>query len=534
MIANLYPESLHIVAHAESNIRSVRDLVGKRVSLDEPGSGTLVDARIILEAFGVSEADLTPHYLKQSQAIAMMDEGELDAFFIVAGYPTGSVLDFCATSGCDLVPIEGPEVDALLERYPYFARDTIPAGTYPGVGRTQTLSVGAQWLVGAEVDEELVYGITKALWHENARQLLDNGHAKGQAITLATALDGVAVPAASGRRALLPRGRPARLAHRAAALAPYRARARSHVRIHAAAIEDALGIEAVLDPCAQARERRLLRLEHRYRAPQLGAGADQRGMATACLERGADPSRAAVGSRRRPPATSRPPAQSASHASSRWRSSPSSSGAPAVGGTETRQSGGSDGSRATSRISRHSTALSAGASCSISPSPASKACSRRGALAHRRRRPLEPQRGEIGCSPRHPGNRRAPGSRGRQKGGAGDVAGAGHGRAQGRETCRARPSAQQQRGLVLGRRQHLEGHLGHGGERAEAAGEQLAQIVAGDVLDHAPARLDQIAAPGHRLHAEEVVARGAGLDPARTGEIAGEHAADRAAPALAA
>jgi hypothetical protein len=194
VIANLYPESLHIVAHAESNIRSVRDLVGKRVSLDEPGSGTLVDARIVLEAFGVSEADLTPHYLKQSQAIAMMDEGELDAFFIVAGYPTGSVLDFCATSGCDLVPIEGPEVDALLERYAYFARDIIPAGTYPGVGRTQTLSVGAQWLVGAEIDEELVYGITKALWHENARQLLDNGHAKGQAITLATALDGVAVP----------------------------------------------------------------------------------------------------------------------------------------------------------------------------------------------------------------------------------------------------------------------------------------------------------------------------------------------------
>ena len=39
-----------------------------------------------------------------------------------------------------------------------------------------------------------MYGITKALWHENARQLLDNGHAKGQSITLATALDGVAVP----------------------------------------------------------------------------------------------------------------------------------------------------------------------------------------------------------------------------------------------------------------------------------------------------------------------------------------------------
>ena len=87
---------------------------------------------------------------------------------------------------------------------------------------------------------------------------------------------------------------------------------------------------------------------------------------------------------------------------------------------------------------------------------------------------------------------------------------------------------------MLGRRQHLEGHLGHGSERAETAGEQLAQIVAGDVLHHPPAGLDQIAAPGDRLDAEEVVARGPGLDPARAGQIAGKHAADGAAPGLAA
>jgi uncharacterized protein len=193
-IANLYPESIHVVARMESGIESVHDLKGKRVSLDEPGSGTLVDARIILEAFGVNEDDLTAHYVKPSRAIAMIDEGQLDAFIIVAGYPTGSVSELCASAGCELVPIEGPEVDVLLERYPFFARDIIPAHTYPGVGQTATLSVGAQWLVGAEVGDDLVYGITKALWHDNARKLLDDGHSKGRAITLETALDGIAVP----------------------------------------------------------------------------------------------------------------------------------------------------------------------------------------------------------------------------------------------------------------------------------------------------------------------------------------------------
>ena len=94
----------------------------------------------------------------------------------------------------------------------------IPAGTYPGVGETRTVSVGAQWVVGAEVDEDLVYGITKALWHENARKLLDTATPKAKAITLATALDGIAIPLHPGaeryyREAGLLPSEPAREAH---------------------------------------------------------------------------------------------------------------------------------------------------------------------------------------------------------------------------------------------------------------------------------------------------------------------------------
>jgi uncharacterized protein len=193
-IANLYPESIHLVARKGAGIRSVKDLAGKRVSLDEPGSGTLVDARVILDAYGLSEDDLQAEYIKPSVGLAKMRDNQLDAFFFVAGYPTGSVEELCATVGCELIPINGPEVDTLLEEYRFFARDVIPAGTYVGVPETQTLSVGAQWVVAAEVDEDLVYGITKALWHDNARILLDDGHARGHAITLETALDGIGIP----------------------------------------------------------------------------------------------------------------------------------------------------------------------------------------------------------------------------------------------------------------------------------------------------------------------------------------------------
>ena len=193
-LASLYPETIHLVARKGAGIKSVKDLKGKRVSLDEPGSGTLVDARIILEAYGLTEKDIEADFIKPNPSIDKIKDNQLDAFFIVAGYPIGSVIELASSVGAELVPINGPEADAVIEKYGFFAKDLIPADTYEGIGETESISVGAQWVVSAKVDEELVYGITKALWNEKSRQLLDKGHAKGKSITAETALDGVGIP----------------------------------------------------------------------------------------------------------------------------------------------------------------------------------------------------------------------------------------------------------------------------------------------------------------------------------------------------
>jgi TRAP transporter TAXI family solute receptor len=199
-IAGLYPESIHFVTRKDAGIGSIRDLKGKRISLDEQGSGTLVDARIILQAYGLTEDDVQAEYIKPSPAVAKIQADELDAFVITAGYPVGSVAELCAGAGCEIVPIDGPEVDQLIRTYPFFQKDVIPAGTYEAVKETPTVSVGAQWVVGEEVDADLVYGITKALWHENARHLLDSGHSKASTITLETALNGIAIPLHPGAK----------------------------------------------------------------------------------------------------------------------------------------------------------------------------------------------------------------------------------------------------------------------------------------------------------------------------------------------
>ncbi len=193
-IANLYPEMIHIVVRRDSGILAVSDLRGKRVSLDREGSGTLVDALLILEAYGIEQEDMTVEHLEPGPAADRLREGTLDAFFVVAGAPAAAVTDLAASVPVGLVPIAGPQSERLLQTYPFFSANYIPAGTYPGVYSTPTVSVGAQWLVAAEVPEETVHGVARALWHASTERLLETGHPQGRHIRRESALNGIGIP----------------------------------------------------------------------------------------------------------------------------------------------------------------------------------------------------------------------------------------------------------------------------------------------------------------------------------------------------
>ncbi len=94
----------------------------------------------------------------------------------------------------DLVIIAGPVAEKIREAHPFLFADLIPKDVYPGVGNIETLGVGAQLVVAASADDELIYGITQALWNPNNRKVLDSGHPNGKLIRLETALDGIAIP----------------------------------------------------------------------------------------------------------------------------------------------------------------------------------------------------------------------------------------------------------------------------------------------------------------------------------------------------
>ena len=195
LIANLYPESVHVVVRKGAGVKSVADLKGKRVALDEPGSGTLVNARAILAAYGLKEADIKPEYIKPNQAGDKLKDGSLDAFFFTGGAPAGAIAELAsAGGGVDILPIDGAAAEALKKSSPFFSDDTIAAETYKGVGQVKTLAVGAQWVTGDKADANTVYEITKALFSDAAQKALAAGHAKGKFITKENAVKSAGIP----------------------------------------------------------------------------------------------------------------------------------------------------------------------------------------------------------------------------------------------------------------------------------------------------------------------------------------------------
>ena len=147
VIANLYPETLHLVVRRGAGIAGIRDLIGKRVSLDKPASGTRVNAEIVLAAYQVASSQLKLFEVDPGRATDMMVSDDLDAFFLLAGYPAPAVTDLALQNRIDLLSISGAEADLILKRHKFFAKDKIPSGIYEGIGEINSLSVGAQWLV---------------------------------------------------------------------------------------------------------------------------------------------------------------------------------------------------------------------------------------------------------------------------------------------------------------------------------------------------------------------------------------------------
>ena len=193
-VATLFPEHCQIIARKDSKIKSVADLRGKKVAIGPVGSGTTENAAQILDAWGMTFEDLgKTEQLTASQAADYMKDGRLDAAFYSVALGAAVITDTALMIPMDIVPIEGPNVDKLIEKYPFYAKQTVPAGTYKNNDTdVPTVSVMAMLSANADIEANIVYSILKAVYADLPQ--LKKAHAKFKGIEEKNALVGMSIP----------------------------------------------------------------------------------------------------------------------------------------------------------------------------------------------------------------------------------------------------------------------------------------------------------------------------------------------------
>ncbi len=196
VVAGLYAEAVQLIT-MDPSIKSVADLKGKNVSIGAPGSGVYFNAVDVLAAAGMTEADINPQYLSFDGSTDGLKDGKIDAAFIVAGPPTGSITELCTTNNAFLVPIDGDIAAKLIADCPFYTACTIPAGTYNGQTEDiTTVTVKATLIVSAKASDEDVYNLTKAIFDNMDAIAAENG--KGKELSIENATGGMTVPFHAG------------------------------------------------------------------------------------------------------------------------------------------------------------------------------------------------------------------------------------------------------------------------------------------------------------------------------------------------
>jgi uncharacterized protein len=168
----LHPEPFTILAQADAGISSLADLSGKLVNIGDPGSGQRATMEVVMDALGWDQGDFGRVFeLSAAEQAGAFCEGRIDAMVYSVGHPSGAVQEVTSACGGVLVPVEGPEIDALVADRPYYQSATIPGGLYRGNSDDiASFGVDALLVTREDVPENTVHLMARSVF-ENLHQI---------------------------------------------------------------------------------------------------------------------------------------------------------------------------------------------------------------------------------------------------------------------------------------------------------------------------------------------------------------------------
>lgn len=165
-VASLYQSQLHIFTTESSGIKDISQLKGKKVCVGSQGTSYLFINEKILNAYGITMADIHPYYMNYSESAEALANGDIDAAFQTGGYPIAGIQQSAATTAFRMLPVSDEAVQDIIDEFPFINKTTIPAGTYEHQSNesdVQTLGYATTIFCSAKADPDLIYSFVKGM-----------------------------------------------------------------------------------------------------------------------------------------------------------------------------------------------------------------------------------------------------------------------------------------------------------------------------------------------------------------------------------
>ena len=190
----LYGAPAQLVVRTDAGIKSAMDLKGKRVALGNAGSGAAASAERFFRHIGLWD-DFKPTFLGYSQAASAFQDGKIDAFWVLVGYPNRSIIEAAVQVKIALVDVGvDAEKTKFYDAFAY-APTVIPAGTYgKEMPDCKSFQDGAILTANKDLDEELIYTIMKTLWSKQGMEAMVMAKKTFKEMTLENNFKGASVP----------------------------------------------------------------------------------------------------------------------------------------------------------------------------------------------------------------------------------------------------------------------------------------------------------------------------------------------------
>ena len=165
-VFSVHPEPFTLIGKAGGGVKKFEDIKGKRVNVGNPGSGQRATMEVVMGASGIAMSDLAlAAELKGSEMAQALCDGKIDVMMYTVGHPAAAITEAATTCDIEMIPVDGPAIDKLVADNPFYRKATVPGGLYKGnADDTPTFGVGATFISSADVPEDVVYTLVKAVF----------------------------------------------------------------------------------------------------------------------------------------------------------------------------------------------------------------------------------------------------------------------------------------------------------------------------------------------------------------------------------